>query len=69
MEKSERIQKLGDLETALKTFIARERERLVMERKFLEAVKDKSTGRIDAEFVAASKYAAKEDAKALVGLR
>ena len=46
-----------------------ERERLVLEKGFLEAVQDKSTKRIDATFKAASEYKAKEDAKVLVGLR
>lgn len=69
MNKSDRVNKLNELEAALKSFVARERERLVLEKGFLEAVQDKSTKRIDATFKAASEYKAKEDAKVLVGLR
>jgi hypothetical protein len=69
MLKSERDAKLEELKTALQAFIERERNRLTTEQAFLKVVQDLSTGKIDKQYSAATKFEAVKDAKSLLGLR
>lgn len=68
MEKGERLKKLGELETELKKFIAKERGKLNLEREFLKASVNSSSGVILKKYQAAGNEKAVSDVKSLVGL-
>lgn len=68
MEKGERLQKLGELETELKKFISRERGRLKLERAFLEASIRSSSGAILRKYEKAGNERVVSDVRSLIGL-